>query len=132
MTWTYSGDPSLSAKDEIRFLIGDTNADKQQLSDEEVMYIVGLHPVATGYPNYYGAAMAARTIASRYTDAISKSVGSLSLSLGDKRDKWAALAAELEKMAATGTGQVVGAPILGGGGPKYLGGSEWWNNGHSP
>lgn len=38
MTWSYSGDPSSSTKDEVRFLIGDTSSDKGYISDEEILY----------------------------------------------------------------------------------------------
>lgn len=38
MTWTYSGDPSQSPKDEIRYLVGDTKEDDPLLSDEEIVY----------------------------------------------------------------------------------------------
>jgi hypothetical protein len=41
MTWTYSGDPGASALDELRFLIGDTNTLDQQLTDEELNYLLG-------------------------------------------------------------------------------------------
>jgi hypothetical protein len=38
MTWTYSGNPSSSDKDAIRYLIGDTDTNNQLLSDEEIAY----------------------------------------------------------------------------------------------
>lgn len=36
MSWSYSGNPSDSDKDRVRFLIGDTNEDDQLLTDEEI------------------------------------------------------------------------------------------------
>lgn len=36
MSWTYSGDPSLSSKDAIRFLVGDTNEDEPLATNEEI------------------------------------------------------------------------------------------------
>ena len=47
--WTYSGDPSSSRKDEIRFLIGDTNSneDENLLQDEEINYTLNLYPMVT-------------------------------------------------------------------------------------
>lgn len=44
MAWSYSGDPSTSKKDEVRFLIGDTNINQQILSDEEIEYMLKLYP----------------------------------------------------------------------------------------
>lgn len=38
MTWSYSGDPSASDKDHIRYIIGDTKESMPLLSDEEIMF----------------------------------------------------------------------------------------------
>lgn len=38
MTWSYSGNPSASSKDAVRYMIGDTNTNNQLLSDEEIAY----------------------------------------------------------------------------------------------
>jgi hypothetical protein len=40
MAWTYSGNPKSSAKDEVRFLIGDTRQAFGFLSDEEITYVL--------------------------------------------------------------------------------------------
>lgn len=40
MTWSYSGDPSSSPKDAIRFTIGDTISKDPILQDEEINYIL--------------------------------------------------------------------------------------------
>lgn len=40
MSWTYSGDPSNSVKDECRFLIGDININAPIMQDEEIEYII--------------------------------------------------------------------------------------------
>lgn len=54
MGWTYSGDPSVSRKDEVRFLVGDTNndPDEQLLQDEEILYALRLYPVASDTATY--------------------------------------------------------------------------------
>lgn len=58
--WTYSGDPRISAKDAVRFLIGDTVYKDQLFTDPEI-----LHALATR-PSYYGAAaILCRAMASR-------------------------------------------------------------------
>jgi hypothetical protein len=41
MKWNYSGDPSTSALDETRFIVGDTERDKPQVSDDEVLWALG-------------------------------------------------------------------------------------------
>lgn len=40
MTWSYSGDPTTSPKDEVRFLLGDTDIDFPILQDEEINYLL--------------------------------------------------------------------------------------------
>lgn len=47
MSWTYSGNPRTSRRDEVRFLIGDTNPDSDEnlLQDEEIDYALSLYPV---------------------------------------------------------------------------------------
>lgn len=40
MTYSYSGNPSLTAKDAVRFLTGDTLEEVSLLSDEEIAYLL--------------------------------------------------------------------------------------------
>lgn len=40
MTWSYSNDPKTSPKDEVRFIIGDTDPKYAFLQDEEILYIL--------------------------------------------------------------------------------------------
>lgn len=79
MTWTYTGDPSVSDRDKVRFLIGDIVATAEAtLSDEEIAYLL-----TTWAGDIYEAARnGCETLAARYTGkaTTSKSVGDLSLS----------------------------------------------------
>ena len=56
MGWTYSGDPTASRKDEIRFLVGDTNSDvdEQLLTDGEINYALQLYPITSDIYNEDG------------------------------------------------------------------------------
>jgi hypothetical protein len=128
MPWSYSGNPADSPKDEVRFLVGDTNRDDQILSDEEIAYLLTLYPPSAGLANWECAAEAARAISSKFTNLISKTVGSLSLQYGDKAAQFAELADKLEEKAIKGNNQKLGAPILGGGGDKYLMDREWFSD----
>lgn len=77
MSWSYSGDPSSSTRDLVRFLIRDTDTSDQLFSDEELDYLV------TTWTNGYEAARnAAEILAAKFTRQAdtSKSVGDLSLS----------------------------------------------------
>lgn len=95
MTWSYSGDPSSSTLDEIRFLIQDTNTSDQLLSNEEINYL------STEYGDPYSAAIACVLAligqAARSSEE-SKKVGDLSLTrkLGDRLAQWEALKRHLE------------------------------------
>lgn len=96
MTWSYSGDPSSSTLDEIRFLIQDTNTNEQLLSNEEITYL------STEYGDPYSAAIACVIAligqAARSSEE-SKKVADLSLTrkLGDRLAQWEALKRHLEQ-----------------------------------
>lgn len=122
MTWSYSGDPASSPRDEVRFLVGDTVAASPQVSDEEIDYVLTLHGARAGYSNYEAAAVVARAIAAKYAMKMDKSVGGLSISYSQRHDHYVSLSEALEEQAGTsGVGSRVGAPRLGGGGKTYLG-----------
>lgn len=79
MAWTYSGNPSSSNSDTVRFLMGDVVSTAEvTLSNEEVAYLL-----ATWANDVYEAARnGCEMLAARYTGkaTTSKSVGDLSLS----------------------------------------------------
>jgi hypothetical protein len=95
MTWTYSGDPGSSSRDEVRFLIQDTDTNDQLLSNEEIDYLL------TSYGDPYSAAVAAVVSligqAAR-SEEESKKVGDLSLTrkAGARLAQWEALKRHLE------------------------------------
>ena len=43
MSWTYSGDPSVSDLDKYRFMIGDTIQTQPIMQDEEIQYIINTY-----------------------------------------------------------------------------------------
>jgi hypothetical protein len=78
MTFTYSGNPSSSNLDLVRFLLQDTVSTDELLSNEEITYLL----TAWGNP-HEAARVGAETIASQFTrlaDSTSKSVADLSIS----------------------------------------------------
>lgn len=129
MAWTYSGNPALDALSEVRFLLGDTDADDPILQDEEIEYVLSIHtdPGAEAH-NYVAAAVCAAAAASKFAKHMNKTVGGLSLQYGQRHDQYVALSDRLQKLAKFGpTGkkpQSVGAPQLFGGGKTYLGGDD--------
>jgi hypothetical protein len=101
MTWTYSGDPSGSARDAIRFLIGDTDTDDQLLSDEEIAWV---NSEAGGTPTstvaLYDAAMrCCLTIASKLAREADKQIGDLSVSMSQRAKAYREQATELKNLS---------------------------------
>lgn len=98
MAWSYSGDPSTSTKDAVRFLIGDTDPDDPLLSDEEMQYVIQ----SAGSTSVYQAAHdACYHVAAMYARmATSKSVGDMSLSYSDRAKGYFDLANELLELGA--------------------------------
>jgi len=112
MSWTYSGNPSASPLDEVRFLIGDTDTDKQLISDEEIAYnltlVSGVNPPDSG--NYLSAAYCADGIAARSARSVDKSIGDLSLSYSQQASAFRDLADKLRLRATLSM-----VPIYAGG-----------------
>lgn len=73
MSWSYSGDPSESSVDAVRFLVGDTHSDEPLVTNEEIEWSL------LQYTNIYAAAaLVAETIASYFaTQANSITIGPL-------------------------------------------------------
>jgi pyruvate formate-lyase activating enzyme-like uncharacterized protein len=98
MSWTYSGDPSNSDLDEVRFLIGDTNPDEAQLQDEEIQYLVNLYgsgPAGNLVPAIY----AIESLIARYARSVDKSVGDLRISHSNRVKQFQDLATRLRQRA---------------------------------
>jgi hypothetical protein len=114
MAWTYTGDPTTSPKDEVRFLIGDTNFSDQELQDAEIIYCIDLvYGDMTNAPkigNFLPAAYAADNLASHYARMADKSVGDLHISNSNRFKQFQALA---QRLRARATNAMV--PIYVGG-----------------
>ena len=52
MSFSYSGNPSKSALDEARFLLGDTNKEAPIMQDEEIQYIIDAYPPGSNVFKY--------------------------------------------------------------------------------
>ena len=90
MTWSYSGDPSSSTLNAVRFLVGDTDTTDQLISNEEITYFV------TEFANARRAASeAARAIAAKYARLMSRSIGGLSADFSAKYRQYLELADNL-------------------------------------
>lgn len=109
MSWSYSGDPNDCSKDLVRFLIGDTDLDDQQLSDEEINAML-----TNNSSNAYMAAVACvRALIGRFTRYVTKSVGDLSISYGERLSNYQDLLAQLQQQSALSATSIA-APFCGG------------------
>jgi hypothetical protein len=96
MSWTYSGDPSLSDRDKVRFLVFDTDVNEQLINDEEIAWVL------TEQSNIYmAAANVAEAIAAKFAKDINRSAVGLSASPGGRGRFYLDLADKLRSQAAT-------------------------------
>lgn len=109
MTWTYGGDPSANDRDNIRFLVGDTDTNDQQVTDEEIAAVLTEQATAL-----YAAARVSEAIAAKYARKVDTSnTGGLRVGLSKLYDHYMALAKELRSRA--GREAALGATISVGG-----------------
>lgn len=95
MTWTYTGDPNVSDRDKIRFLIGDTDTNDQLVNDEEIQWALD-----EAGSIYQAAHDLCTVIASKFARmATSKSVGDLSLSYANRAETYHTLANRMLHLA---------------------------------
>ena len=70
ISWSYSGDPAASNLDEVRWWIGDTDTDDQQMQDAEINFAIG----ATS-DNKRAAARCARGLQAKYSREVNIRTG---------------------------------------------------------
>jgi len=92
MSWSYTGNPADSLKDEVRFLIGDTDTSEQQISDEEINYLIDSESTAIG-----SAIKACRNLMAKYARKFSQSVGKVRLEYDQLINHYKMLCETLEK-----------------------------------
>jgi hypothetical protein len=97
MSWTYSGNPSTTNKDAVRFLVGDTDNLDPLATDEEIEWALMLKT------NIYNAAsLIASGIATNLARLkISVKIGPISEEYGDRAKFYSARAKELTDMASS-------------------------------
>lgn len=110
---TYSGDPSTSPLDEVRFLVGDTGP-IFALNNAEVTYeLLLVYPPPSSPPssgNFLPAAYCADAIAALYKMKVDKKVGDLSISYSQMAKQFNDLAIRLRSRAT-----IYGVPTYFGG-----------------
>lgn len=71
MSWTYSGDPSASEVDALRFKLQDTNPSEPLFTDQELAYLVDTYKDNSDALEYH----AFRAAATKFAYAIKRSLG---------------------------------------------------------
>lgn len=78
--WSYSGDPRNSPKDQVRFLVGDTDESDPLLLDGEINYLL-----STYQNNPFNAAIrACETIMAKFSRMVDETVGGVKISFSQR------------------------------------------------
>lgn len=107
MAWTYSGNPSSTTKDAVRFLVGDTVATEPLATDEEIAWALSIQ---TDIHN--ASALVARSIATKFaTMKVSVKIGPIAEEYGNRAEFYSNRAKELESYVS----QIMALDIYAGG-----------------
>lgn len=106
MSWNYSGDPRSSLKDQVRFLVGDTDITDPLLLDGEINYLLDQYNGAV----YNASIRACETIQAKFARMADETVGSVRITFSQKSKQYGELKATLIQRIATETI----APYAGG------------------
>lgn len=112
MTFSYSGDPSASDLDEVRFHLQDTDSTDPLLTDEEIEFVIDAWVDNVG-TNVWAAAICAETIAAKFAREVSVSGDGVSVGVEALQDKYEALALSLRDQHKSKVG-AAGVPTAGG------------------
>lgn len=96
MSWTYSGDPSTSEIDELRFILADIDKASPIFQDEELQYLIDEY----GNNEYMLKYQAFRAAASQFARAIKRSLGPQSEDPSGRLSYYNARADEFKKKLA--------------------------------
>ncbi|MEP7036250.1 MAG: hypothetical protein ABI934_11735 [Actinomycetota bacterium] len=94
MTWTYGGDPTDNQRDELRFLVQDTDTDLELLQDEELDYLLGRWLERYDSVTYV-ASVAAAVIARKFAGVVSVSADGVQVNVSDLSQRYRDMATAL-------------------------------------
>ncbi len=94
--WSYSGDPSASLLDKVRFFIGDTDHDAQQCSDAEINSVLADH----GNEPYATAIVMVEGLIAKYSRKVDKTIGDLHISYSQMAGNYKTLLSQLKSRAS--------------------------------
>lgn len=96
MSWTYSGDPTVSKKDQVRFLIGDTDKTEPLLDDQEINYFLGQYN--QGAIN--AAIRCCEQIAAKFSRRVNEAVGQVRMDFSQAAKAYRDMAMDLRRRLA--------------------------------
>lgn len=108
MAWSYSGDPTESPKDAVRFLVGDTDITDPLLQDGEIYYLLGQYNNAV----INASIRACETIQAKFGRMVDETVGSVSIKFSQRQKAFNDLKQMLIQRLATEA--IPNGPYAGG------------------
>lgn len=113
--WSYSGNPSTSSTDAVRFLAGDTDDREPLCADEEVAYAIAQNTTVQGAAAAVCEAIAARFAREADTTISPQGGVSHTVSYSQRAGAYRMLAQQYRNQETTGVGSTGGvAPYCGG------------------
>lgn len=109
MTWNYSGRPGSSDRDQVRFLMGDTDADEPLMPDEEILFAISEQANLK-----LAAAMCLRALAALYSRKVTNKVGDVSSNCSDLAKAFKERADELDPLGQATMSSNLVLPSFGG------------------
>lgn len=97
MTWSYSGNPGYSGKDQVRFLVGDTDKTDQLLTDAEIEWTLQRYNNAP----MNAAIRCCESILSKFARMVDESVGEVKISFSQRMKSYAMTLTMLKSRLAT-------------------------------
>lgn len=95
MSWSYAG--PTTAKDEVRFLVGDTDSSDPLLTDEEITYLLGKY--SNGVFN--ASIRACETIMAKFARLADEAVGQVKINYSQKSESYRKMIDNLRQRMAT-------------------------------
>ena len=112
-TFSYTGDPSTSEEDAVRFLVGDTDPNSYFLNDAEIKFLLdSAHSIGVSNPVLMAAGTAAESIAAKLAREISYSADGVSVSGDTLASKFYTVAEKIRTLSLRS--DVAAAPSVGG------------------
>ena len=96
MSWSYSGDPTSSPMDALRFEVGDTDINNPMLQNEELSYMLGQSQTIL-----HAAVYACEVLSRKFAVLADMRIGPTSISASQRAEAFAKRAMELRKRIAS-------------------------------